>query len=120
MLRLFSSRSTTFRWPVAVWHNLLDMAIVNAWICYKEASKVNIPRKQFILNLVKQLVGAVSPPCTDLEITFSVATKRKCQVVMWKIKTTIQCQKCKIMICGKHCDSEISKISLTVCKQCVD
>ena len=43
MLRLYSTRCATRRWPVAVWHNLLDICALNAWICFKEATGLKIP-----------------------------------------------------------------------------
>ena len=55
MARLYSVKGGTRRWPVAVFYNILDLAAINAHILYKQCMDVNMTRKRFILELVKQL-----------------------------------------------------------------
>ena len=42
MLRKYSSRYDTRRWPVHVFYNVLDIAAVNAWINFKESSDTSV------------------------------------------------------------------------------
>ena len=55
MLRQYSARAATRRWPVAVFYNMLDMAALNAWVLYRSCIDGNITRRVFILELCKQL-----------------------------------------------------------------
>ena len=41
--------------PVHIFYNILDLAIINAWIIYKEVTGQNITRINFILNLAEEL-----------------------------------------------------------------
>ena len=49
MARLYTTRSATRRWPVAVWDNILDIAAINSWILFRQVTKENITRREFIL-----------------------------------------------------------------------
>ena len=56
MLRSLSTRSQTRRWPVAVFYNVLDMVLLNAWISFKlSRNDKNVSRRDFALCLIKQL-----------------------------------------------------------------
>jgi hypothetical protein len=118
MLRLYTSRCATRRWPVSVWHNLLDMSVLNAWICYKQAKKSKISRKKFILNLIVQLTGTTIAPDDAVDQGHLLSRKRKCQIVMCKNQTKTQCRVCNMSLCGTHCENPVEKISLTICGAC--
>ena len=51
MVRKYSTHSTSRRWPVAIWCNILNIAALNAWIMYKKATGKTISQKNFILQL---------------------------------------------------------------------
>ena len=36
---LYTRRSATRRWPVAVWGNILDIAAINSWMLFKKVRK---------------------------------------------------------------------------------
>ena len=36
MARLYTTRSASRRWPVAVWGNILDIAAINSYVLYKK------------------------------------------------------------------------------------
>ncbi|KAK7915662.1 hypothetical protein WMY93_011423 [Mugilogobius chulae] len=55
MLRMYSVKAATRRWPVAVFYNILDMAAVNAWILYKKCMGSKISRRDFIFELANAL-----------------------------------------------------------------
>ena len=56
MVKHFSTKSASRRWPLAVFYNLLDMAAINAWILYRECTGSNTSRRNFLLELAEELV----------------------------------------------------------------
>ena len=72
MARYHTSKSSTRRWPVAVFFNILDCACINAYIIYCLTTKLKLSRRQFMLELIKELckpkdgVGSIPPsPAVD-------------------------------------------------------
>ena len=72
MVRYHTSKSSTRRWPVAVFFNILDCACINACIIYCLTTKLKLSRRQFMLELIKELskpkdgVGSIpSSPAVD-------------------------------------------------------
>ena len=55
MARKYWTRTCTRRWPVHVFQNILDFAGINAWIIYKEITKIKISRHKFPLQLADEL-----------------------------------------------------------------
>ena len=55
MSRYHTCKSATRRWPLAFFFNIIDCACINAFIVYKEVAKSSISRRQFLLELVKEL-----------------------------------------------------------------
>ncbi|CAI5684870.1 unnamed protein product [Oreochromis niloticus] len=55
MARMYSVRSATRRWPVAVFYNMLDLAAVNAYILYKACTGWTGKRRLFLRLLAQQL-----------------------------------------------------------------
>lgn len=54
MLRKYSTHCATRHWPLGVFCNILDMAVISAWVIYKLALGEKI-RKAFILQLIESL-----------------------------------------------------------------
>ena len=61
MARLFTTRSASGRWPVAVWGNILDIAAINSYVLYKRVTSNRLARRQFILMLVENLLDKPEP-----------------------------------------------------------
>ena len=61
MARLYTTRSASRRWPVAVWGNILDVAAINSYVLYKKVTNERITRRQFIQMLVENLLGKAEP-----------------------------------------------------------
>ena len=122
MLRQYTTRCATRRWPVAVWENLLDAAVLNSRICYRYATGTNISRKKFLMNLICQLTGVDNLSAGDqdvepiLDATLDTA-RQKCSILMCKNKTRTVCRKCRKFLCGTHCEN-VEKISVTLCAKC--
>ena len=55
MAKKYTVRSGTRRWPVHSFQNTLDLAAINTWILYKELTKENIARREFIHKLAEEL-----------------------------------------------------------------
>ena len=53
MTRKYSVKARSFRRPVQVFFNILDLVAINAWISYKEYTRSNISRKKFIFCLAE-------------------------------------------------------------------
>ena len=74
MVRMYSTRCATRRWPVGLWCNVLDLAAQNSWIIYKKSTGKKISQKQFILELVEELrsqhTQAQNPTHAPLPIVF--------------------------------------------------
>lgn len=127
MLRLYSTRCATRRWPLAVWENILDMVALNAWICFTNATGSTISRKDFILALVMQLSQPQVSSHSRVESAGSVgltdiplppAKRMKCCILGCRNKTNIFCKNCHKSLCGTHCENRITKVSFTTCDQC--
>ena len=52
---MYITHVATRCWPCAVWHNMLDIAAINAHVIYKKANNCTISRKNFILMLIEEL-----------------------------------------------------------------
>ena len=55
MARYHTSKSSTKRWPVAVFFNILDCACINAYLIYCLTAKLKLSRRQFMLEPIKEL-----------------------------------------------------------------
>ena len=136
MARYHTSKSSTKRWPVAVFFNILDCACINAYIIYCLTTKLKLSRRQFILELIKELckpkdgVGSIPPsPAVDHIVSVALtgtsglahqARKRKeCQFVARRNKSSSFCQNCGKVCCGKH-TSEKVPVTIVKCKNCDD
>jgi len=119
MLRLYSSRCATRRWPVAVWENLLDIAVLNSWVCFKEATQTNVSRKQFLMRLIQQLIKTNNErPNNFQELTFGPIERQKCCIKLCKNKSKTVCKICHKVFCGTHCCEPIEKVNLSMCEMC--
>lgn len=109
MLRLYSTKSATRRWPLAVFFDILDKAALNSWILHNKSLDSKISRRDFIIDLAKKLCGdetdfPVNKPVTGQDGVVPTATlKRKtCQVAGCENKTNSICNTCNKLCCGKH------------------
>ncbi|XP_062851450.1 uncharacterized protein LOC134314687 [Trichomycterus rosablanca] len=55
MVREYSVRAGTRRWPVAVFYNMIDMAALNAHVLYQACTGVQERRVDFLVELAKEL-----------------------------------------------------------------
>ena len=79
--RLYTIRSASRRWPVAVWGNILGIAAINSYVLYKNATNERIIRRQFILMLVENLQSLPEPCPSNRQFRGNgegVRKRRKC------------------------------------------
>ena len=103
MCRQMSTKSGTRRWPVAVFFNILDIAGINAWILFRKKTGRNVNRRQFLLELSKELrqqreseEAAESTPVRSLSQRTNCRVKTNCQ----RNRTVNICVKCDRPVCG--------------------
>lgn len=124
MLRLYTTRCATRRWPLAIWQNILDVAALNAWICFRKATNSNLTRKDFILKLIENICKTKETQRDHefLDLAQPVllfgAKRQKCFQTGCKNKTNVICKICKKFLCGTHCLNEVTKVSMTICNVC--
>ena len=116
MCKKYSVKSSSRRYPLQIFFNMLDMAGINAWILYKESTGSQVSRKDFLFLLAEEMASEnsvervhktnASPPLN---------TNRKwCQVNLCNNnKAKHICYRCSKVVCGS-CTSEI-RVS---CKKC--
>ena len=129
--RLYSTKAGSRRWPAQVFYNVLDLAAINATVLYREVTGKTISRRKFLLQLAIELKQQYKPRsdndnCSDdndedIVMDEAVSTKSKkrkqCQVRKCKgNKTSEECSKCKLAVCGKCTSKTYKKV---VCSNCM-
>ena len=59
MVKKYSTKQPSRRWPLAVFSNILDASAVNSWILYKKVTGNAISRTDFIIQLAEELAAVV-------------------------------------------------------------
>lgn len=127
MMRKYSVRAASRRWPVHVFYNVLDLAGTNAYVIFKELTGNDSSRHKFILELADELrqphlnrkASTRLPQEISNVSTSSTKTSRKrrqCQIGLCNNnKTSNICKNCSYYVCGK-CTSKVEKV--LICKNC--
>jgi hypothetical protein len=130
MTKIYTVKSPTRRWPMQVFYNLLNIAIINSWILYKIVNKSSITRRDFLIKLIDEIkkkfvenkpIELIGTPKNIRKRVNSnsnqenVSPKRvACQIKLCNNnKASDCCSKCKKAVCG-NCSNEKS----IVCKLC--
>ena len=71
------------RWPVHIFYNVIDMALINSWVIYKAVCKSNISHRVYIQKVCKELTGSLNAATESLNFerttrsnTVSSATRK--------------------------------------------
>lgn len=114
MVRKYTVKASSRRWPLQIFYNILDFAAINAWILFKETTGIQIQRKEFLFQLAEQLSIEYraarqknSPEHKDTQRSAAISSnanhsnKRKiCQVrLCHNNKTNNICEKCLKYVC---------------------
>lgn len=97
----------SWRWPVAVFINLLDIAGINSWIIYKKVTGSKIVT---VLMLSESLQKQNLPPNDNEPTTVGNASidqpqkdkkRNTCVTKTCRNRTSNQCSVCDHFVCGK-------------------
>ena len=55
MVRQYSVKAGTRRWPVAVFYTILDLAAINAFVLYKKRTRDKVSTRYFLFKLATEL-----------------------------------------------------------------
>ena len=88
MTRNFSVQAPTRRWPIQVWSNMINIAIINAWVLFKIVNKSKINRRKFIINLIEEIIDLVSDPKENTPSTNHTITPKTTKNKLNKTPTT--------------------------------
>jgi hypothetical protein len=123
MARKYTVKSASRRWPLQVFFNILELAGINSWILYKNATGEKITRQRFLCNLAEDLTSEYvlskqKPNESSLSMTSSsscvVYERKSCKIGYCNNnKANNACFKCKKSVCGK-CTSR----KICFCKNC--
>lgn len=125
MLRIYSTKRMTRRWPMAVFYNMLDISAMNAFLVWISLypdwmNGTRHRRRMFLLQLGKHLIQAgtltaptMNPIIQDVSNTTEPPKKRsRCYNCPRDkdVKTSTVCVSCSRYVCKEH--------SKTVCTTC--
>ena len=113
MLRTYSTKAASRRWPLAAFFNLVDITVLNTYIICADISITTCSRRDFLIKLGESLCSAErsrrqkAPHILrlkqirqgeDEDLPHSKRTKcRMCQ----SNKTKVMCANCLLFVCGK-------------------
>ena len=122
MTRKYSVKATSKRWPIHVFYNVIDLALINSWILFQDICKSGISRQNFIQRVVEKLTGTTPGKNTGknavtqrnrIETDKLSEKKRKtCATIKCRNRTTDLWNSCQDMIC--------EKCAIKICPNCVD
>ena len=120
MLKAYSTKAATRRWPLAVFFNLIDIVCLDAFIICREADIVKNSRRQFLISLGESLSGSMK---NDTKApTSSHDRKRKSSPPVQPSSKRMKCKLCKSNKCRSKCkicqDFVCGPCSSAVCNSC--
>ena len=116
MARQYSVKCASRRWPLHVFFNIIDLAIINSWILYKKIARSNISCRQFMQQLTEELSGTCKNRRNrrDESVPPPPKKRRQCFGPCNIDHTTNECSKCSRPVCGKCC----SIVKTCICIEC--
>jgi len=115
MARKYSVKAASRRWPVHVFYNVIDLAIINSWVLYKKTCRSRISRREYMQHAAEELCGTSpnnqSDELAEREQEPPTKKQRTCLTSKCRNRMTLICCTCKEAICGK--------CSTKVCLKCV-
>ena len=82
MVRTYTCKRMTRKWPFALFYNMIDVSAVNTFIVWLELNSenpnINIKkRRNFLLQLGKEVAGVKTQPDPSLKVSISTASAPK-------------------------------------------
>ena len=133
MVRTYSCKKMTRRWPVALFYNMIDVSAVNAYVIWQQTqnnstSTISMKkRRAFLIQLGKEVAGIVSSVSTPTKRTSQPQSKNKGtaiddQAPRAKKARCYLCERSKDRKCKQTCISCGNNVcqlhSQVICKQC--
>jgi hypothetical protein len=126
MLKYYRARTATWRWPLNVFGNILDITCLNAYIISKQANMYHGSRREFLIQLSRNLCQPHTLNRKRGGSTLQAPIKEKiCKVLLEgghvmvesvnkrelcrkckRNKTTQKCLSCEEFVCGS-CSSHV-------------
>lgn len=109
MTRMYSVKAASRRWPMHVFYNIIDMALINGWILYQAVTGSSISRRKYIQKVAEELTGENTNQnaCKRPRMSHDKPHPKQrltCRTGLCnKNRTTDCCFKCQKPLCGQCC-----------------
>ena len=121
MVRWFTTKRKTRRWPMVIFYNMLDISALNAFIVWMSLNKENYTakrgnrlRRSLLISLAKELAGLQDENAIRIPASSPANTRKRkrCSMCPPKTdrKTKTLCETCNSYICSDH--------SVVICRKC--
>ncbi|KAL2716120.1 piggyBac transposable element-derived protein 4-like [Vespula squamosa] len=102
-------KSKSYRWPVQVFFNVLDLTGINPWILYKETTEeLAKDYHEFLQEEKENVQETLNDQCNSSQ------WRERCQIRVCKENKTIK----SCMICKKYVYGKCMKENSIICKKC--
>ena len=111
MTRKYSLKAASRRWPIYVIYNVIDLALINSWILFRDICKSGVSHRKFAQRVVEELTGTTPGDTAgknsvaqrnSLETKEPPEKNRKtCANSKCRDTTMDLCKTCRSTICGK-------------------
>ena len=120
MTRKYFVKAASRRWPIHVFYNVIDLALINSWILFRDICKSSVSRRKFAQRVVDELAGTTPNAGKNavalrnpLETNEPPEKKRKTYAILkCRNRTMNSCNTCRSTVCGK--------CAIKICPNCVD
>ena len=105
----YTCRTGTERWPIHSFQNTLDLAVINAWILYKEVTNENISRRNFTCKLAEELAEPQEQKRNSVpaQVTFTIISEDNTQLKKFcQVKISCKRNNCSAAVCI-HCEKSL-------------
>ena len=110
MTRKYFVKAASRKWSIHVFYNVINLALINSWILFRDICKSSVSRQKFAQLVVEELTGktlgdnagknavAVRNP---LKTNEPPEKKRKtCVTLKCRNRTMDSCNTCRSTVCG--------------------
>ena len=121
MAKKYSVKTGSRRWPVHVFYNVIDLALINSWILFRDICKSNVSRRRFIQLVGEETTGTnpgvdiaknVTAQRSATETDQPSKNRKTCTTSKCRNRTTDMCNSCRATVCGK--------CAIKLCPNCFD
>ena len=121
IVRWFTTKRKTQRWPMVIFYNMPDISALNAFIVWMSLNKKNYTakcgnrlRRSLLISLAKELAGLQDENAIQIPASLPANTRKRKRCFMCPPKadrkTKTLCETCNSYICSEH--------SVVICRKC--